>query len=74
MNVWSKLVHPNILHLWGYVLEGDYPCLVSQWMDNGTVLRYLTTNPKIDVVPLVRNYLFQPPGLSNEHKTDFRHR
>lgn len=58
MNLWSKLEHPNVLQLLGYVLEGEYPCLVSRWMDNGTVPRYLTMNPDCDVVRLVRNLSF----------------
>lgn len=58
MNVWSKLEHPNILQLLGYVVEGDYPCLVSHWMDNGTVSRYLQDHPEYDLVKMVRLLFF----------------
>ena len=42
--IWSKLDHPNILPLLGYYTEegADYPHLISEWMEAGT----LTTNLK----------------------------
>lgn len=39
----------------GYLLENDYPSLVSEWIDNGTVTDYLKNNPDYDAVHMVSN-------------------
>ena len=54
MAIWSKLHHPNILPLLGYILEKDYPSFVSEWMDQGTVREFLKTDPNANVKHLVR--------------------
>ena len=42
IRVWSNLRHPNVLMFLGYALEGgDYPLLVSEWMENGNALDYV---------------------------------
>ncbi|KAH8115036.1 kinase-like domain-containing protein [Phellopilus nigrolimitatus] len=51
--VWSGLNHPNILPFCGYMLEGKFPSLISEWMENGTVRRYLERRPDLDLLPLV---------------------
>ncbi|KAH8115058.1 kinase-like domain-containing protein [Phellopilus nigrolimitatus] len=53
IHVWSSLHHPNILPFCGYMLEGNFPSLVSEWMENGTVRRYLERRPDLDLLPLV---------------------
>ncbi|KAL5526173.1 hypothetical protein ACEPAG_7511 [Sanghuangporus baumii] len=37
MTIWAALDHPNILPFIGYVLEGVYPSLVSEWMVLGSL-------------------------------------
>ena len=45
--------HPNILRLEGfYLAEDQYPTLVSKWMENGTVLKYLVANPTVNVLEI----------------------
>ena len=45
IRVWSNLHHQNVLMFLGYALEGgDYPLLVSEWMENGTVQTYVQRN------------------------------
>ncbi|KAH8115061.1 kinase-like domain-containing protein [Phellopilus nigrolimitatus] len=51
--VWSGLNHPNILPFCGYLLEGNFLSLISEWMENGTVRRYLERRPDLDLLPLV---------------------
>lgn len=34
-----------------------YPSLVTEWMDNGTVLEYVKRRPDTDIVPLVRHHM-----------------
>jgi len=37
IRIWSELVHPNVLPLLGYMIEGSYPSLVSEWMEKGSL-------------------------------------
>ncbi|KAH8107459.1 kinase-like domain-containing protein, partial [Phellopilus nigrolimitatus] len=53
IHVWSGLHHPNILPFCGYLLEGNFPSLVSEWMMNGSVRWYLERHPDHDLLPLV---------------------
>ncbi|PAV22495.1 WD40 domain containing protein [Pyrrhoderma noxium] len=41
LTVWSKLKHQNVLPLLGYYVDGNYPYIVSEWMENGTARRYV---------------------------------
>ncbi|KAJ7213152.1 hypothetical protein GGX14DRAFT_446459 [Mycena pura] len=46
--IWRQLSHPNLLPFFGaYYLEGSKSqlCLVSPWMENGNIARYLKGNP-----------------------------
>ncbi|KAL5500833.1 hypothetical protein ACEPAH_9220 [Sanghuangporus vaninii] len=51
--IWSKLDHPRILRLVGLYVDENYPCLISPWSTNGTVLNYLESNSTADVIQLV---------------------
>lgn len=51
--IWSDLQHAHVLPFIGYVLRGDHPCLVSEWMDNGSVRDFLRRLPEADIFPLV---------------------
>ncbi|KAI5116781.1 hypothetical protein M0805_008735 [Coniferiporia weirii] len=53
--IWSKLDHRNLLRLQGYITitEGNLPALVSEWMENGTVLNYVKSHTDCDVMHLI---------------------
>ncbi|KAI5116778.1 hypothetical protein M0805_008733 [Coniferiporia weirii] len=52
--IWSKLDHPNLLRLLGFIKdEGNLPSLVSEWMNNGSVLEYVKSHPDCDVIHLI---------------------
>ncbi|KAL5513537.1 hypothetical protein ACEPAH_3936 [Sanghuangporus vaninii] len=53
IRVWSGLYHRNVLPLLGYVIEGEYPSLISEWMENGTVSRYMREHPKTDLLQMI---------------------
>ena len=56
IRVWSALKHPNVLKFLGFILEDkDCPLLISEWMENGTVNRYLKDrrDTDYDVIKLV---------------------
>ncbi|KAL5526659.1 hypothetical protein ACEPAF_8383 [Sanghuangporus sanghuang] len=50
--VWSKLNHPNILPLLGYMFEKDYPSLISEWMKYGTMRDFLKNHPSCSIAYL----------------------
>jgi serine/threonine protein kinase len=52
--VWSTLEHTNILELAGLAIFQDQFSIVSPWMDNGTLLDYISQNPGADRYELVR--------------------
>ena len=57
LRIWASLDHPNLLPLKGYVCIpewGPYPAFVSDWMENGTVDRYIKDNQNVYSLLLVR--------------------
>ncbi|KAI5116312.1 hypothetical protein M0805_009156 [Coniferiporia weirii] len=68
---WSRLVHPNIIQLLGFIRdERSLPSTVSEWMENGTVLQYIKSHPSCDVLHLI---LGIAKGLEYLHKNDVVH-
>ncbi|KAL5480469.1 hypothetical protein ACEPAI_1739 [Sanghuangporus weigelae] len=52
--IWSKLNNRRILPLEGFFFEdNNCPSLVSRWMENGTVLKYLEAHPDVDLLRLM---------------------
>ncbi|KAL5526660.1 hypothetical protein ACEPAF_8384 [Sanghuangporus sanghuang] len=70
MRIWSKLDHPNILPLLGYMLESDYPSLISEWMEFGTVRNFLNNHPEWSIAHLA---LGVAAGLEFMHARDIIH-
>ena len=52
--IWGDLNHDNILLLLGVMTIEGFPCMVSEWMENGTMNAYLKSHPDADVLELVR--------------------
>ncbi|KAG8777306.1 hypothetical protein FRC12_000440 [Ceratobasidium sp. 428] len=48
LHVWSRFEHENVLELLGLVQFQDRVAMVSPWMDNGTLLQYISRNPTED--------------------------
>jgi len=53
VGIWSKLRHPNILPFYGASHTANPPFLVSAFMENGNLVRYLRNNPDANRVKLV---------------------
>ncbi|KAF5349262.1 hypothetical protein D9756_009439 [Leucocoprinus leucothites] len=71
--LWKQLQHPNLLPFYGvYRLDDQYGriCLVSPWMENGTVVEYLHCNPNVDRLLLIRDTV---RGLSFLHEKKIVH-
>lgn len=43
IKILSELSHPNLLTLCGYSVDGPAPCLVYQFMQNGSLMDQLTS-------------------------------
>ncbi|KAF7357977.1 hypothetical protein MVEN_00844500 [Mycena venus] len=73
--IWRQLSHPNLLPFFGaYYLEGTKSqlCLVSPWMENGDVSRYLKGNPEgVNRLNLVLDIAL---GLDHLHRHEARTR
>ncbi|KAJ6456478.1 kinase-like domain-containing protein [Mycena sanguinolenta] len=73
--IWRQLSHPNLLPFFGaYYLEFGTKCqlcLVSPWMENGNISRYLKGNPKeVNRLSLVLDIAL---GLENLHSLKLVH-
>ncbi|TDL17329.1 kinase-like protein [Rickenella mellea] len=71
LRLWARLSHPNVLPLLGYCLNfGPYPALISEWMENGTVLEYLEKNKLADRFQMIQGVA---SGLHYLHEHDVVH-
>ncbi|KAG8723438.1 hypothetical protein FRC09_003340 [Ceratobasidium sp. 395] len=59
-----KLKHPNVHELVELATFRGQICIVSPWMENGTLPRYISKYPKVDCFELVRRIR---AGLRIEH-------
>lgn len=58
--LWGQLSHRNVLPFWGVYHLGEsnsQVCLVSPWMENGTIVQYLQNAPNAPRVLLVSAFL-----------------
>jgi len=53
IRIWSELKHPNVLPLLGYLVEGNYPSLVSEWVVNGSLREYMPEMNKADSLKMM---------------------
>ncbi|KXN80802.1 Cytokinesis protein sepH [Leucoagaricus sp. SymC.cos] len=69
--LWSHLSHPNIIPFYGVWVpdETAQVCMVSPWMANGDLNRYLRVAPDVPRLPLV-NVIH---GLDYLHKVEIVH-
>ncbi|KAJ7113462.1 hypothetical protein C8R44DRAFT_710619 [Mycena epipterygia] len=52
--IWHQLFHPNLLPFFGLYYLGKRLCLVSPWMENGNILKFLSkVTHKIDRLSLI---------------------
>jgi len=49
--MWKRLKHPNLVPFVGVV--GEHPQIVSEWIPNGTLTKYIEKNPSVDRISLV---------------------
>ena len=51
--LWKQLAHKNVLPFLGVSRDIDGFCLISPWMNNGTIMEYTRDNPQINPLELV---------------------
>ena len=52
--VWKRAVHENILAIEGVARDLFQFSMVSRWMENGDLLKYVKANPGVNRLDLVR--------------------
>ncbi|KAG6818298.1 hypothetical protein H0H93_006187 [Arthromyces matolae] len=68
--IWRQLIHPNVLEIYGvYVWEGG-KCILSRWMENRDINKYLESNPTVSRPQLA---LDVASGLAYLHSKDIVH-
>jgi hypothetical protein len=50
--IWKRLSHENILQLIGATMDGGKYRMVSPWMENGDIVRFLRKNYETSPNPL----------------------
>ena len=48
LKIWTELSHHNVLPCLGFAEYNNSPALVSEWMENGNVIEFLTKNDNVD--------------------------
>jgi hypothetical protein len=56
---WKYFIHPNVLPFLGASTELFSLSLVSPWMENGNINRYLKNNPQANRLELVKHFYAQ---------------
>ncbi|KAF9257175.1 kinase-like protein [Marasmius fiardii PR-910] len=68
--LWTQLNHPNVLPFlgWSKGLSSVYPiCMVSPWMENGDVVKFLKKNPDHDRLVAIREIASGMSYLHSRH-------
>ncbi|KXN89364.1 Protein kinase byr2 [Leucoagaricus sp. SymC.cos] len=72
--LWRQLHHPSIIPLYGvHYLRTDKSdesykiCLVSPWMENGNLVKYLSNNPEVPREPLIYDTALGLEYMHSEH-------
>lgn len=59
LQIWARLAHRNVLPLLGYTTDGGlfYLSLITEWMENGTIMQYMKKERErpVDVLYMVRD-------------------
>ncbi|KAF8594848.1 WD40 repeat-like protein [Ceratobasidium sp. AG-I] len=68
--VWSKARHKNVQELTGVVIFQGHLGMVSLWMENGNLQKYLEANPEVERYPLCVQLA---EGVAYLHSIDMVH-
>ena len=51
--MWRYLRHPNVLPLIGVMMEKELFAMVSRWVANETIIKFVKNNQNVDKIKLV---------------------
>ncbi|KAG6824877.1 hypothetical protein H0H92_005558 [Tricholoma furcatifolium] len=68
--LWGQLSHSNILTIYGVYRFQNQICIVSPWMENGDITKYLKLNPDAPRLRLAADVAL---GLTYLHENDIVH-
>jgi serine/threonine protein kinase len=52
--VWKHLRHPNVLPLFGVTVSEHRFAMISEWMDNGNINKFIEKDEHVNRAELVR--------------------
>ena len=65
---WKRLSHPNVLELIGVMMDDSGYSMVSPWMDNGSIVKFLKEGPEANPLKLARTvFRFTHPFAESGH-------
>jgi len=70
----ARLVHPNIVRIWGVAPFKDTLLLAMEYVDGGSVADLLAAQPRLDPREAVRIIRAAAEGLAYAHRQGFIHR
>ena len=53
LHIASKLNHENVIKLEGFMIERDYPSLITPWAEGGTLNEYIRKHRGCSLLPIV---------------------
>ncbi|KAJ7113586.1 kinase-like domain-containing protein, partial [Mycena epipterygia] len=65
--IWRQLFHPNLLPFFGLYYLDKRLCLVSPWMENGNILKFLGKEHKVDRLSLILDVALGLEYLHENH-------
>ena len=54
LKIWAALKHRNVLPCLGFAEYNNSPAFVSEWVENGNLIEFLSTNNNADRLEMVR--------------------
>jgi len=73
-HVLTRLRHPNIARLWDFQEEGEFPCLVTDFIDGTTLRQLIRVDGRVEPRRIVRMALQIADVLAESWREGFVHR
>ena len=64
--LWRRLSHPNILPVFGVAPKLFPFCIITEWMENGNIMDFVSKHPNVNRLRLVRPISLLPPSSNSD--------
>ena len=64
--LWRRLSHPNILPVLGVAPKLFPFCIITEWMENGNIMDFVSKHPDVNRLRLVRQIFLLPPSSNSD--------